>query len=93
MNKKELINALVEKTELMPNQITKIVEALLEVISKELEEGGQVTIIGFGTFGIKRRAERQGHNPFTGKLMTIPEKIVPNFKPASKLKEIVNKKR
>jgi nucleoid DNA-binding protein len=91
MNKKELVGALAEKTELMPNQIAQIIDVLLEIISKELEKGGQVSIAGFGTFGVKKRAERQGHNPFSGKLMTIPEKIVPVFKPASRLKEIVNK--
>ena len=92
MNKTELTTALAEQTELNFTEATLVINTFLEIIGKQLEKGEPVSIAGFGSFEAKKREERQGRNPNTGETITIPEKIVPNFKPASKLKEIVNQK-
>jgi DNA-binding protein HU-beta len=78
MNKSELINA-----------ITAL-EAVLKAVENALIAGDSVTLVGFGTFGVKDRAERTGRNPQTGKEITIAAAKVPFFKPGKSLKDVVN---
>ena len=63
----------------------------MEVIEKTVAKGKKVTLVGFGTFQAKRRAERVGRNPQTGKELKIPEKTVPAFTAGKDFKEKVNK--
>jgi DNA-binding protein HU-beta len=67
----------------------RALRALLDEIFDSLRRGRRVTIGGFGTFLVSRRAERSGRDPRTGKLIKIPACRVPRFKPSRSLKSAV----
>ena len=69
----------------------KTLNALIEIISDELKNGGKVQLVGFGTFETRNRAARKGRNPQTGAEMKIPASTSPVFKAGKALKDIVNK--
>lgn len=92
MNKSELIDAIVEKSGLNKADAAKALEAVTQTITETLVKGDSVTLIGFGTFSIKTRAERQGFNPQTKESLTIPAAKVASFKPGKALKEAVDVK-
>ncbi|MDC0705819.1 MULTISPECIES: HU family DNA-binding protein [Priestia] len=89
MNKTELVNAVVTKSELTKQDSKKAVDALFETISNTLAKEEKIQLLGFGTFEVRERAERTGRNPQTGEEMTIPASKVPAFKPGKELKEAV----
>ncbi len=89
MNKGDLINAIAEEADLSKAKAGEALDAMLEAITGALKEGDKVSLIGFGTFSVSRRAAREGHNPATGKKIQIPAKNVAKFKPGAKLKEEV----
>jgi len=91
MNKTQFIDAVAVATESKKSQTAKIVDGVLQEITKALSEGERVQLIGFGTFEPKQRAERQGKNPRTGESLTIPEATVVTFKAGQALKDSVNK--
>lgn len=92
LNKTTLVNAVSDKVdELSKVQIEKVIKATIESISEELENGGEVKLIGFGTFSVIQRAERMGKNPRTGEEIKIPAKKSPKFKPGQALVDAVNK--
>lgn len=91
MNKKELIDKIAKKTTLTRPQIQQVIDDTFEIISQEMSEGGKVKMIGFGTFSIKKRAERIGSNPRTGEKITIEARNAPVFSPGKKLIEKVNR--
>lgn len=68
---------------------TRALDAFLGGIREGLRNGGTVTISGFGTFVVTRRASRGGRNPRTGKAITIPSARVPRFRPSRGLKAAV----
>lgn len=90
MKKTELINSISEKTGLSKTECTKVVDATFDTITQALAEGDSVTFIGFGTFKVGQRAERDGRNPKTGDVIKIPAAQVPQFKAGKTLKERVN---
>jgi DNA-binding protein HU-beta len=65
----------------------RALNSVIEDVFKALKKGRRVTIGGFGTFMVSRRAERNGRNPRTGKALTIPACRVPRFKPSRTLKD------
>ncbi|MEM8647772.1 MAG: HU family DNA-binding protein, partial [Pseudomonadota bacterium] len=65
-------------------------EATLNSISSELANGGEVRLVGFGTFSVSHRAASQGRNPRTGEAMMIPASNNPKFKAGKALKDAVN---
>ena len=65
------------------------VAALTDTIIEELKAGEKITIFGLGTFEVKERAARTGHNPRTGETMEIAAKKVPAFKAAKALKDAI----
>jgi len=65
----------------------RALNAVIEDVFDALKKGRRVTIGGFGTFMVSRRAERNGRNPRTGKALTIPACRVPRFKPSRTLKD------
>ncbi|MCP3942084.1 MAG: HU family DNA-binding protein [bacterium] len=67
----------------------KIINAFIEIVSKELEAKGKVTLAGFGTFAVAHRKTKYGVNPKTGEKITIQAKDVPVFKAGRNLKDIV----
>lgn len=93
MNKKELTQAVSRKTKIAERETGDVIDALIESIAEELEKGEKVQFVGFGTFEVRERSEREGRNPHTGESMKIEAATVPAFKPGKTLKERVNKKK
>ena len=89
MNKTELINAVAAKAELSKKDADKAVAAVFAAIEEALVKGDKVQLIGFGTFEVKERAARTGHNPQTGATIEIAASKVPSFKASSALKTAV----
>lgn len=92
MNRKEVVDAVNEKTGYTKTKIDDIIKALLETITESLENGEKVLFVGFGAFDVRHRDSRKGRNPATGEPMTIPEARVPKFRAGKNLKERVNNK-
>jgi len=90
MNKTELISAVAQEADVTKKEAEKAVKAVVDVISDTLAKGEKVQIIGFGTFEIRERKAREGHNPATQKTIKIPASKVPGFKVSKQLKEKVN---
>lgn len=90
MNRKELIDALAEKTNGTKADADRNIAALLEIISGTLKKGGSLTLVGFGTFEVRKRAARTGRNPKTGEELKIKASKVPAFKAGATLKAAVN---
>jgi DNA-binding protein HU-beta len=90
MNKSDLINAVAEHSGLTKADTGRALDALLNAIENALIAGDSVTLVGFGTFGVKDRAERTGRNPQTGREITIAAAKVPFFKPGKSLKDSIN---
>jgi len=88
VNKAELIEA-VAKVTCTKAEAGNAVNAVIENIAKALKKGDSVTLVGFGTFSVKKRKARIGRNPQTGKEIKIAAKKVPAFKPGKELKETV----
>lgn len=89
MNKAELINAISKKTEKSKASSEKFLDALTETISEELTKGNKVQLVGFGSFEVRARAARKGHNPQTNQEIRIPACKAPVFKAGKLLKEKV----
>ena len=90
MNKAELINAVAEKTGLSKKDSESAVAAVVDVITESLVQGEKVQLVGFGTFEVSERAEREGRNPKNGEPMTIAASKNPKFKAGKALKDMVN---
>ena len=91
MNKTELIAAVAEKEGISKKSADAAVNAVLDSITEALANGEAVQLIGFGTFEVRERAEKQGINPATKAAITIPAAKVPAFKAGKALKEAVAK--
>lgn len=89
MNKTELIAAIAEKTEMTKIQSEKALKAFIDVVTEEMKKGEKVQIVGFGTFEVTKRAERQGRNPSTGESITIAASKSPKFKAGKALKDAI----
>lgn len=89
MNKLELIAKIADKSGLTKKDSTAALEAFQAVVAEELSHGGDVRLIGFGTFEVRERAARKGRNPQTGESMDIPASKVPAFKAGKALKDEV----
>lgn len=89
MNKSELIQAIADEAELSKHDAAEFVNAFISVVTQELKDGNDVTLVGFGVFHVSERAERQGRNPQTGETLTIPATKKPRFRPGKPLKEAV----
>ena len=89
VNKSELIGTVSEKTEMSKKDTEKVVSAVLDSIMDELARGEKVQIVGFGTFEVRERKEREGRNPATGESIKIPALKVPVFKAGKSFKEKV----
>ena len=90
MNKNELIEAMAEKTGSSKAEANRAITALTDIISEALKNGDSISLIGFGTFEVRERDERNGRNPRTGEQMKIAASRVPAFKPGATLKAVVN---
>ena len=90
MNKTELVAAIAEKTELAKKDAEKALKAFTDVVAEELKKGEKIQLVGFGTFEVAERPEREGRNPSTGKAMKIAASKSPKFKAGKALKDTVN---
>ncbi|MCI9277164.1 HU family DNA-binding protein [bacterium D16-50] len=90
MNKTELIAAVAEQAGISKKDAEKALKAFTDVVAEELKNGGKVQLVGFGTFEVSERAEREGRNPQTKKTITIPASKAPKFKAGKALKDMVN---
>lgn len=90
MNKTELIAAVAEKAEISKKDAEKAVKAFTDVITDELVKGEKIQLVGFGTFEVSERAEREGRNPKSGEVMKIAASKSPKFKAGKALKDMVN---
>ena len=91
MNKTELVSAVAEASGVSKKDTDAVIKATFEAIEKAMARGDKVQVIGFGTFEIRDRAEREGKNPQTGETVMIPACKVPAFKAGKALKDAVNK--
>ena len=90
MNKTELVAAITEQTKLSKKDAEAALKAFTDVVADELKKGGKVQLVGFGTFEVSERGEREGRNPQTGETMTIKASKSPKFKAGKALKDILN---
>lgn len=89
MNKSELIEALADKAGMSKAAAGKSIDALVGIITATVAKGGDVALIGFGTFKPSKRAARVGKNPRTGEALKIAAATVPKFSPGAKFKAAV----
>lgn len=90
MNRKELVDALATQTDSTKVAAERAVGALIDIISDLLKKGDSLTLVGFGTFEVRKRAARTGRNPKTGEELKIKAAKVPAFKAGATLKATVN---
>jgi nucleoid DNA-binding protein len=89
INKDMLVQAIVAKTDFSKKDVEAAIEAMVDVVTEELRKGNKVTLTGFGTFKVSKRAAREGINPQTKAKITIPAMTVPKFTAGKTLKEAV----
>ncbi|MBX3561960.1 MAG: HU family DNA-binding protein [Sphingomonas sp.] len=90
MNKQDLIGHVAELTGLGRGDASRAVESVFDTITRALQRGDEVRLVGFGTFSCSRRKASTGRNPRTGEPMQIKESTQPKFKPGKGLKDAVN---
>ena len=90
VNKAELVDLIADKADISKASAARVLDATLEGIADALREGDQVALVGFGTFSVKHRAERQGRNPKTGESMTIAASRNASFKPGKMLRDALS---
>ena len=90
MNKNDLVSAVADNAGLSKSDAAKAVDGVFDAISGALSGGGDVRIVGFGTFSVANRKATTGRNPRTGEAIQIPASKQPKFKAGKGLKEAVN---
>lgn len=90
MNKSELVDYIAGEAEISKAAAGRALDAVTTAVKKTLKKGGTVTLVGFGTFSVGKRAARIGRNPQTGAEIKIKAAKVPKFRPGKALKEAVN---
>ncbi|MBI3935786.1 MAG: HU family DNA-binding protein [Betaproteobacteria bacterium] len=90
MNKSELVEAIARSAGLSKAGADKALDATLSAIKGALKRGQSVTLVGFGTFKVGKRAARTGRNPRTGAVIKIKAARVPKFSAGKALKDAVN---
>ncbi len=89
MTKQQLIENLSRETGMTKRQVESVVVALTQIVGSTIKRGEKVSITGFGTFDLGKRAARRGVNPQTGSEIRIPEMPMPRFRAGKRLKETV----
>lgn len=89
MNKTELVEIVSKRTGLTKKDSENAVAAVLDGITDSMAKGEKVQLVGFGTFEVRERKEREGRNPSTGEAIKIAAQKVPAFKPGKALKDKV----
>lgn len=89
MTKADIVDIIAKGTGLTKVETAAVIDGFLATVSYALQNDKRVEIRGFGTFCLRERKEKHVPNPRTGKMMIIPHRIVPDFKPSQQLKKIV----
>ena len=89
MNKAELVDAVADNADLSKAAAGRALDAALEAITKALKKKDTVTLVGFGTFSVRKRSARIGRNPQTGEEIKIKASRVPGFKAGKALKDAI----
>jgi DNA-binding protein HU-beta len=89
MNKKQLIERMVEHTDSPKGEAEKHLEAFTAAVSGALKAGEEVQLPGFGKFYVREQKAREGRNPQSGEKMNIPARKVPAFKAGKSFKESI----
>jgi DNA-binding protein HU-beta len=90
VNKTELIEHIAAKSDISKAAATRALASIIEAVKKTLKKGDTVTLVGFGTFSVTKRAARKGRNPRTGVALKIKAAKVPRFKAGKGLKDALN---
>lgn len=91
MNKNDLVAVVADKTSLSKADSTNAVDSVFDAITDALSGGGEVRLVGFGTFSVSQRRASEGRNPRTGERIKIPASKQPKFKAGKGLKDSVNR--
>ncbi len=91
MTKTDLVDVIAGKEKISKTASLAALDALTEAITNALKKGDKVTLIGFGTFDVAKRAAREGVNPQTRQKIKIKASKAPRFKAGKALKDLVNK--
>ena len=90
MNKSELVDFIAGEAEISKAAAGRALDAVTTAVKKTLKKGGTVSLVGFGTFAVGKRAARTGRNPRTGAAIKIKAAKVPKFRPGKALKDALN---
>jgi DNA-binding protein HU-beta len=90
VNRNELVEAVISRTDLRKSEASKAVDAVFESISNALKTGDEVRLVGFGTFSVASRAASEGRNPRTGEKIKIAASKQAKFKPGKGLRDSLN---
>lgn len=90
MNKTELIESIALQADISKTAASAALDATVSAISNALKKGDTVTLVGFGSFSVSKRAARTGRNPKTGEEIKIKARKAPKFTPGKGLKDAVN---
>lgn len=90
MNKNDLIDAVASQTDLSKTDSAKAVDSIFDSVTSAMQGGGEVRLVGFGTFSVSHRKATTGRNPRTGEAIQISARNAPKFKAGKALKQAVN---
>ena len=90
MNKSDLVDAIAKSAEISKAAAARALDSTVDTIKKALKKGDSVSLVGFGTFKVGKRAARNGRNPRTGATIKIKAAKVPKFSAGKGLKDAVN---
>jgi DNA-binding protein HU-beta len=91
VNKSELIEHIAVQSDISKAAATRALEAIILAVKSTLKKGHPVSLVGFGTFDVTKRAARIGRNPRTGEALKIKAAKVPKFRAGKALKDALNK--
>jgi DNA-binding protein HU-beta len=90
VNKTELVEHIAKHSDISKAAATRALESIVDAVKKTLKKGGTVSLVGFGSFSVGKRAARTGRNPRTGSAIKIKAAKVPKFRPGKTLKDHLN---
>ncbi len=90
VNKSELIEHIAKNADISKAAATRALDSMIGAVRTTLKKGGTVSLVGFGTFAVGKRAARKGRNPRTGAEIKIKAAKIPKFRPGKGLKDALN---
>ncbi|TWX70423.1 HU family DNA-binding protein [Colwellia sp. C1TZA3] len=90
MNKGQLVDKIAESADVTKASAGRVLDSIISEVTAELANGGDVALVGFGTFKVSARAARKGRNPQTGEEIQIATSNAPGFKAGKALKDALN---